>query len=401
MEAILSIERGITVLTWLGAAAILIPMSVVILELLGALLWGSRKSHGTSIQHLPRTVVLIPAHNEEAGISRTLASLFIDIPENCRVLCVAHNCSDATASIARLMGAEVLEVQDDGQGGKPDALKAGLCWLDANPPEVVVVIDADCTVSLGTVRTLAASAHALRHPVMGVYRFAASDESRSISTLSSLALLLKNFIRPLGLHAWGLPCLLNGSGSAYPYQILRDAPHGDGSIAEDYQLTIDLLRQGHPTTFVPSAQIYGHLPTRNASALRQRRRWEHGHMYLAFRTAPKLFWEGLINLDKHRLGLALEVSVPPLAFLGLMWIGSFALALALFLLVGDAHPLWLLMGAGLLFVLSIVAAWMRFAGAGQTLNALASVPRYLIWKLPLYRDFFVRRETRWIKTDRN
>jgi len=401
MEAALSIERGLAVLAWLGAAFVLLPMLVVIAEIMGALIRGARKTNIAPMQNFPNTVVLIPAHNEEEGISRALASLSVDLPPNCRLLCVAHNCSDGTAEVARRMGAEVIEVQDEGQGGKPDALKAGLRWLDANPPEVVVVVDADCTVRQGAVRTLATQVHMRQQPVMGAYFFAAAEGGRGLSTLSSLAVLLKNFVRPLGLHAWGLPCLLNGSGSAYPFQVIRNAPHGKGSIAEDYQLAIDLIHQEYPTTFVPEARIYGHLPKREATALRQRRRWEHGHLYLAFYTAPRLFLEGFINLDKNRMGLALEVSVPPLAFLGLMWVIGTTLSFALYLVYGHAYLLWILMSTGLAFVLSILAAWMRFAGVRQTLDALAAVPRYIGWKLPLYRDFFMRRETRWIKTDRD
>jgi hypothetical protein len=44
---------------------------------------------------------------------------------------------------------------------------------------------------------------------------------------------------------------------------------------------------------------------------------------------------------------------------------------------------------------------MRFAGVKSTLAALASVPGYLMWKLPMYREFFTRRETRWMKTARD
>jgi len=401
MEAALSIENILTVLAWLGAAFVLLPMLVVIAEIVGALIRGARNANMAPLQNFPSTVVLIPAHNEEEGISRTLASLSEDLPSNCRLLCVAHNCSDGTAEVARQMGVEVIDVWGEGQGGKPDALKAGLRWLDANPPEVVVVIDADCTVSKGAVRTLATQVQMLQRPVMGAYFFAAAEEGRGISTLSSLAVLLKNYVRPLGLHAWGLPCLLNGSGSAYPFQVIRNAPHGEGSIAEDFQLAIDLIRQGYPTSFVPEAKIYGHLPKSDATALRQRRRWEHGHLYLAFRTAPRLLLEGLINLDKNRIGLALEISVPPLAFLGLMWAIGATLSFALYLVCGHAYLLWVLMSTGLTFSLSILAAWMRFAGVRQTLDALASVPRYIGWKLPLYRDFWMRRETRWIKTDRD
>jgi hypothetical protein len=42
--------------------------------------------------------------------------------------------------------------------------------------------------------------------------------------------------------------------------------------------------------------------------------------------------------------------------------------------------------------------WMRFAGVKPTLAALAAVPGYLMWKLPLYRHFIAHREKRWAKT---
>ena len=45
-------------------------------------------------------------------------------------------------------------------------------------------------------------------------------------------------------------------------------------------------------------------------------------------------------------------------------------------------------------------SWMRFAGARPTLTALTSVPRYLMWKLPMYREFFTHREKQWVKTAR-
>jgi len=392
---------GLRMLVWLAALLASVPMFVVIVEILAAMGFRKRRAATMPTKEFPRTVVLIPAHNEEEVIGRCLDSLSVDLPPDSRLLCVAHNCTDATAQVARQMGAEVIEVQDSGKGGKPDALKAGLRWLDANPPEVVVIVDADCTVSAGAVRILATRARDLNRPVMGAYFFAPADANRGSSTLSSLAVLLKNYVRPLGLRALGLPCLLNGSGSAYPFHALRNAPHGKGAIAEDYQLAIDLLRQGYPTTFVPEAQVVGELPKREDTALRQRRRWEHGHLFLAFRTGPRLLREGLKRLDKNRIALALEVSVPPLAFLGLMWVIAASLALGLYMLYGHGAPLGMLTGTAATFAAAVLTSWMRFAGVRLTLASLASVPAYLMWKLPLYREFFTRRETRWMKTARD
>ncbi len=394
-------EMGFSTLVWLAAVLTSLPMFLVILEAITAMGFRKRRANAAPGKEFPRTVVLIPAHNEEGVISRCLTSLSVDLPPNCRLLCVAHNCTDATAAVARRLGAEVIEVQDTGHGGKPDALKAGLRWLDANPPEVVVIVDADCVVSEGAVRILATRAWELNRPVMGAYFFAPTDAEKGLATLSSLAVLLKNYIRPLGLRALGLPCLLNGSGSAYPFQAIRNAPHGKGAIAEDYQLAIDLLQQGYPTTFVPEARVDGQLPKRDDTALRQRRRWEHGHLFLSFRTGPRLMLEGLRRLDKNHIALALEVSVPPLAFLGLIWVIAVGLSLALYALYGHGGPLGFLTGTAAAFAVAVLMSWMRFAGVKSTLTALAAVPGYLMWKLPMYREFFSRRETRWMKTARD
>ncbi|WP_404361168.1 glycosyltransferase [Methylotuvimicrobium sp. KM1] len=92
---------------------------------------------------MPNTVILMPAHNEQEVIVTTLKSLQTDLLEHTRILCVAHNWRDGTGALAVAHGAEVVVVNDDGTGGKPAALKAGLKWLDREPPEVVVIVDAD------------------------------------------------------------------------------------------------------------------------------------------------------------------------------------------------------------------------------------------------------------------
>lgn len=348
---------------------------------------------------MPSTVILMPAHNEQEVIVPTLQSLQADLPEHARIVCVAHNCTDGTAALAAAHGAEVVVVNDDGAGGKPAALKAGLKWLDREPPEVVVIVDADCSVAPGSVRLLATQAKAWHAPVMGCYLFtAATDTGRA--AFSSLAILLKNFIRPLGLWRLGLPCLLNGSGSAYPFSLLRNAPHGEGSIAEDYQLTVDLLERGYPTRFVPTARIEGQLPHKDATAQKQRRRWEHGHLHLSVHVAPRLLLTGIRQLDKNRLAIGLDLLVPPLAYLAL--IGGVVATLAFGeAWLGQVWPLQVLSVSVVLFGVTLMLAWSRYAGLAFTLQTLAELPQYVLWKLPIYREYFRQRETRWMKTERD
>lgn len=375
------------------AGAVLVPCAILAIECLAACLPRRRQRFG--LVRVPRTVVLVPAHDEEECLPEALRTIEPELADDDRLVVVAHNCKDRTAMVARALGAEVVEARDEGKGGKPDALKAGLRYLDQDPPEVVVIVDADCRVERGAVRALAMAAASHGGPVQGDYRFAGDGGFNSIS---SLALLVKNVIRPLGLTRLGLPCLLNGAGSAYPFEQLRAAPQGEGSIAEDYQLAIDLARAGHPTAFVPEARVRSVLPEREDIALRQRRRWEHGHLALVLRTAPRLLVEGLLNRNLFFLGI--DLLVPPLAFLVLALAGALALGVTAELVQGEPLALWLACAAAGALALGLGTALARFLGVGATLRTLVAVPAYVLRKVPLYLGFFRKRETRWMKTER-
>jgi cellulose synthase/poly-beta-1,6-N-acetylglucosamine synthase-like glycosyltransferase len=388
---------ALSLLALLLGALVCLPCAVLALECLAACL--PRRAGPPPPRSHPRTAVLVPAHDEEASLAAALLSIRPELAPGDRLLVVAHNCGDGTAAVARAAGAEVLEVRDAGLGGKPDAVKAGLRELERDPPQVVVIVDADCRAAPGAVRALADAAAAHGSPVQGEYRFAAGEESAT-GRLSSLAVLLKNVVRPTGLHNLGWPCLLNGAGSAYPFEQLRAAPHGEGSIAEDYQLAIDLALRGQATRFVPGARIESVLPARSAPALRQRRRWEHGHLRLALVTAPGLVLRGLGTGRPQLLCLGLDLCVPPLAFLVLAWLGVLLLSALDWSLGGSAASAGLVAGAGVLLATGVLTGLWRFAGARAALDLVWRLPVYLAWKAPLYLAFLVKRETRWRKTER-
>src|SRR5438045_526297 len=72
-----------------------------------------------------RIAVLVPAHDEAALIGRCVRSLRAQTyPSHLYdVIVVADNCTDATASIARSAGAEVLVRDEPGARGKGRALR--------------------------------------------------------------------------------------------------------------------------------------------------------------------------------------------------------------------------------------------------------------------------------------
>ena len=95
-----------------------------------------------------RVVVLVPAHNEEAGLPAALDSLWQQTRRPDRVIVVADNCTDGTAAVARANGAEVFETVanvDKKAGGLNQALAILLDLLD--PTDHVLVMDADGALS--------------------------------------------------------------------------------------------------------------------------------------------------------------------------------------------------------------------------------------------------------------
>jgi hypothetical protein len=136
------------------------------------------------------------------------------------------------------------------------------------------------------------------------------------------------------------------------------------------------------------------LPLKENPALSQRRRWEHGHMELYFKVAPKLILKGLLRRNKNQLSLGLELAVPPLAFLIILCGAGMTLALALSIAY-DTGPLIYLLITSTQFFNAISVSCIKNSNGEKTFTALKAIPKNLLWKLPLYLDFFTGRERKW------
>ena len=111
-----------------------------------------------------RTTVLIPAHNEGAGILPTIRDIQAQLGPNDSILVVADNCTDDTAAIVRAAGVEVTVRTDAARRGKGYALEFGVRHLRLNPPDVVVIMDADCRLGENALRHMSDSAMASGRP---------------------------------------------------------------------------------------------------------------------------------------------------------------------------------------------------------------------------------------------
>src|SRR5947209_5965887 len=143
-------------------------------------------------------VVLIPAHDEELPIARTLSSLAAQLyPRGLyRVIVIADNCRDRTASVAAAAGADMVMVREDPEApGKGRALRWAMDQILASgaPPDAIVSIDADTIADPNLLRALVERFEAGAEAVQSDYR-AIGDGSAS-AALRQTAFHVMNRVR--------------------------------------------------------------------------------------------------------------------------------------------------------------------------------------------------------------
>lgn len=381
------------------ALLLLVPVSVLWTECTAAFL-PQRRSEPTP-ELRPRVNVLIPAHNEEMVLRLTLENLLPQLMPQDRLIAIADNCDDETASVARSLGVEVIERQEPERRGKGYALDYGLKFIAQAPPAVVVVIDADSIITPGTLDCLARLSYATNRPVQATYLLTQPANSAPKQAISALAFLVKNLVRPRGLDRLSLPCLLTGTGMAFPWKVIETISLASGNIVEDMQLGLDLAIAGYPPMFSDEAKVTGLLPQQQNAAKSQRTRWEHGHLQTLLTQVPRLLQASWQQKSFPLFALALDLCVPPLSLLVIMWLGAVVAALSLGWLGAIWIPFVILAVEGLLILLSIFEAWAGFGRTTLPLLALIGIPLYILWKIPLYLAFLVRPQTKWIRTARD
>jgi cellulose synthase/poly-beta-1,6-N-acetylglucosamine synthase-like glycosyltransferase len=391
----------LTLALTLGALLLAVPTAVFCVEILASSF--TPRASRAAVGRLTggRIAALVPAHNEGVGLLPTLSDLKEQLRASDRLIVVADNCTDDTAKIAAASGAEVVVRNDPTKIGKGYALDWGLRMLEADPPDVVVMVDADCRLAPRAIQLLAAASEQSNRPAQALYLMSSPVGAAINQQVATFAWRVKNWVRPLGLKALDLPCQLTGTGMAFPWKILRKVELSSGAIVEDLKLGLDLAAAGHATQFVPSAIVFSNFPMTAEGAKTQRRRWEHGHIGLIVSHALPLVWRSLKQRNPGALALALDLLVPPLSLLMMMLILGTAAAGLAFLLGGSSAPLAICLvclgsaGAAILF------AWLKHARDILPLRSAGLLLIYLFTKLRLYISALLgRKVSQWVRADR-
>jgi len=382
---------GVVLLILVGLLFVEIVASLRRLELPGA----------PSVDRL-RIAVLVPAHDEALSIVATLKSIRSELTGSDRMVVVADNCTDQTAELARVAGAEVIERHDPARRGKGYALDYGVRHLANDPPDVVIINDADCWPETGAYSRIAVMADRTSRPVQASYEVGKPKSASSLYLkFAVFAIRVKNLARPLGCHRLGLPSQLMGTGMAFPWPLISKANLATSEIVEDLAYGLEFARGGHPPMFCPSAVVASEFPGTQEGQSTQRTRWDSGHLNTIAHRLPGLLVEAVRRRNFALLALVLDAAIPPLAFLALLIVAFGLLAVSMALLGGSTIPLFMALAAGLTFAIAILLAWWRVGRDTISLSALACAPVYVLSKLALYCRVLTGRKVEWIRSKRD
>lgn len=346
-----------------------------------------------------RAVIVVPAHDEAEVIGETLAELK-QAAGGVPIFVVADNCQDRTAEIARAQGVAVLERIDPERRGKGYALAAAARYLEADAPQVVIVLDADCRIDGTSLMSLIEATARSGLPSQGVNLLRPDRAASPMVQISTFAFLVKNLIRQRALQRLAGRAHLTGTGMALPFALFARFESVGADVVEDLAFGLSLARSGSPAQLVQQACVWSGSSS-PAGTLTQRRRWEGGYLRTAMKQAPALFFHGIRHFDLRSLVSAFDLFVPPLALLAAIDLAGIAAGSALVALGASPGPLIVLFATMAFAFIALILVWAREGRSFVSAGVLARLPLYVLWKLPLYLSLGRRGAPKeWLRTGR-
>jgi cellulose synthase/poly-beta-1,6-N-acetylglucosamine synthase-like glycosyltransferase/peptidoglycan/xylan/chitin deacetylase (PgdA/CDA1 family)/spore germination protein YaaH len=243
-----------------------------------------RKNFATP-DYAPRVAVLIPAYNEEKVIARTIRSVLMSQYKNIRVVVIDDGSSDNTFKIAsEAYAAEIADgrvtIITKPNGGKAEALNYA---LQTTNEEIYVGIDADGVIAHDAIGRLVCH---FANPAIGAVAGNAKVGNRvnlwtrwqALEYITSqnferraLDLFDVVMVVPGAIGAWRTAAVKAGGGY-----------HPD-TVAEDADLTMNLLEQGYEVIYEDQALAFTEAPVNANGLARQRFRWSFGILQAVYK----------------------------------------------------------------------------------------------------------------------
>lgn len=379
-----------------------------------------QKLDDTPHGELPFVSILIPAHNEERVIEKTIRAIGgMDYPrDRMEVLCLNDGSTDRTGLLAsreaQRVGPHVRVVnvpRDRGGRGKSAVLNYGLTRARG---EVIAVYDADNTPARSAlmylVRTLLEGREKKVGAVIGKFR-TRNRQTNLLTRFINLETLFFQWTTQAGRRQLYGMATIPGTNFVIWRELLgRLGGWDEGALTEDTELSIRIYREGHWVDMAPYAVTWEEEPDRWRTWFKQRTRWARGNIYVIAKYFFPLLLQG-------RIRLFLDVAY--LVGIYFLFLTSLTTSLAIFLtglagltrlhIEGPFNILWGM--AAVLFILEMAICLTTEPGEDRKDNLFLALLMYFsysqMWLLVMLNAFwqellslFGMQKTFWHKTER-
>lgn len=243
---------------------------------------------------LHKYAVLIAARNEEAVISQLIESIKNQTypTELIKIFVVADNCTDNTASKARLAGAIVWERFNKQKIGKGYALDFLLGKINKkyskNEFDGYFVFDADNLLDENYISEMNKTFSDGNRIITG-YRNSKNYGSNWVSAGFSLWFLRESQYLNKSRYLLGTSCAVSGTGFLFHRDIIEKTKGWKFFLlTEDIEFTIHHVIEGEKIAYCESAILYDEQPVKFSQSWTQRMRWAKGYIQVFKKHGLKL-----------------------------------------------------------------------------------------------------------------
>ena len=235
--------------------------------------------------YLPRVAVLIPAYNEEKVIARTIRSVMMSNYKNLRIVVIDDGSSDKTYEVALnaypdQIASGRLTVITKPNGGKADALNYALGQLDE---EIYVGIDADGVIAHDAITNMVPH---FANPKIGAVAGNAKVGNRVNlwTRWQALEYITSQNFERRALDLFDVVMVVPGAIGAWrTAPVKKGGGYHTNTVAEDADLTMNLLEQGYFVIYEDRALAFTEAPVNANGLMRQRFRWSFGILQAIFK----------------------------------------------------------------------------------------------------------------------
>jgi cellulose synthase/poly-beta-1,6-N-acetylglucosamine synthase-like glycosyltransferase/peptidoglycan/xylan/chitin deacetylase (PgdA/CDA1 family)/spore germination protein YaaH len=235
--------------------------------------------------YAPRVAVLIPAYNEEKVIVRTIRSVLMSNYKNIQVIVIDDGSTDNTyraaidAYSAEIAAGRVI-VLTKPNGGKADALNFAVDWITE---EIYVGIDADGVIAHDAIGHLVCH---FANPAIGAVAGNAKVGNRVNlwTRWQALEYITSQNFERRALDLFDVVMVVPGAIGAWRTAAVKaGGGYHTNTVAEDADLTMNLLEQGYAVIYEDQALAFTEAPENMDGLMRQRFRWSFGILQAIFK----------------------------------------------------------------------------------------------------------------------